>query len=104
ASRDLPVCVQYDDDPPGAILAFVNYQKCKSVSFVPAQLAVSGLNGLHWLNTLQNRDGGWPTFCRGWGHLPFDRSGPDLTAHALRAIRALAELYDRPDRPKLRLD
>ncbi len=28
--------------------------------------------------------GACPTFCRGWGHLPFDRSGSDLTAHALR--------------------
>jgi squalene-hopene/tetraprenyl-beta-curcumene cyclase len=26
-----------------------------------------------------------PTFCRGWGNLPFDRSSADLTAHALRA-------------------
>src|SRR5690606_3619918 len=32
--------------------------------------------------------GGWPTFCRGWGLLPFDRSGTDLTAHALRALHA----------------
>ena len=38
-----------------------------------------------WLLDLQNRDGGIPTFCRGWGALPFDRSSPDLTAHALRA-------------------
>ena len=22
-----------------------------------------------WLLKLQNRDGGWPTFCRGWGKL-----------------------------------
>ncbi len=42
--------------------------------------------GVRWLLDLQNRDGGWPTFCRGWGRLPFDRSAPDLTAHALRAI------------------
>jgi squalene-hopene/tetraprenyl-beta-curcumene cyclase len=35
---------------------------------------------------LQNSDGGWPTFCRGWGTLPFDRSGSDLTAHVLRAL------------------
>ena len=41
-----------------------------------------------WLLDLQNRDGGWPTFCRGWGKLPFDRSGADLTAHALRALHA----------------
>lgn len=43
-------------------------------------------SGIRWLLDLQNSDGGWPTFCRGWGTLPFDRSAPDLTAHALRAI------------------
>src|SRR5690606_11023271 len=48
----------------------------------PAQAAV------RWLLDLQNRDGGWPTFCRGWGYLPFDRSACDLTAHALRALEA----------------
>jgi squalene-hopene/tetraprenyl-beta-curcumene cyclase len=41
--------------------------------------------GVEWLLGLQNRDGGIPTFCRGWGALPFDRSAPDLTAHALQA-------------------
>ena len=41
--------------------------------------------GVDWLLNLQNRDGGVPTFCRGWGALPFDRSAPDLTAHALEA-------------------
>ncbi|HAU37476.1 MAG TPA: squalene--hopene cyclase, partial [Phycisphaerales bacterium] len=41
--------------------------------------------GVGWLADLQNRDGGVPTFCRGWGRLPFDRSSPDLTAHALLA-------------------
>ena len=45
-------------------------------------------NGTLWLLTLQNRDGGWPTFCRGWGTLPFDRSSPDITAHSIRAIVA----------------
>src|SRR5262249_43508475 len=44
----------------------------------------------NWLLALQNADGGWPTFCRGWGKLPFDRSGSDLTAHALRALRRLS--------------
>ena len=44
---------------------------------------------------LQNRDGGLPTFCRGWGTLPFDRSGCDLTAHALRALLRGARLSDR---------
>lgn len=44
--------------------------------------------GCQWLLRLQNSDGGWPTFCRGWGTLPFDRSGSDLTAHAIRALHA----------------
>ena len=42
--------------------------------------------GLKWLMGLQNRDGGMPTFCKGWGKLPFDRSSPDITAHAILAM------------------
>ena len=42
-------------------------------------------HGIRWLLDLQNRDGGIPTFCRGWGALPFDRSTPEITAHALLA-------------------
>jgi squalene-hopene/tetraprenyl-beta-curcumene cyclase len=45
----------------------------------------AAIAGIHWLLNLQNADGGLPTFCRGWTTLPFDRSAPDLTAHALRA-------------------
>jgi squalene-hopene/tetraprenyl-beta-curcumene cyclase len=41
--------------------------------------------GVGWLLGLQNRDGGIPTFCRGWGTLPFDRSTPEITAHTLQA-------------------
>ena len=44
--------------------------------------------GIEWLLGLQNRDGGMPTFCKGWGKLPFDQSCPDLTAHAIRAFNA----------------
>lgn len=43
-------------------------------------------NGLVWLMQLQNRDGGMPTFCKGWGKLPFDRSSPDISAHAALAM------------------
>ncbi|MEM9398942.1 MAG: prenyltransferase/squalene oxidase repeat-containing protein [Verrucomicrobiota bacterium] len=42
--------------------------------------------GIQWLLDLQNEDGGVPTFCRGWGTLPFDRSCPDITAHAIRVF------------------
>jgi len=52
--------------------------------------------GAAWLLGLQNDDGGWPTFCRGWGRLPFDRSGEDLTAHALRALWAWRATADDP--------
>jgi len=45
-------------------------------------------SGLKWLAGLQNDAGGIPTFCRGWSKLPFDRSTPDLTAHAMRAFHA----------------
>ena len=47
-----------------------------------------------WLVDLQNRDGGFPTFCRGWGTLPFDRSSPDITAHCLRAISKYRRLEE----------
>src|SRR5207302_535866 len=52
------------------------------------ELRAAARAGLTWLLHLQNADGGIPTFCRGWTNLPFDRSGSDLTAHALRAWAA----------------
>ncbi len=42
--------------------------------------------GIIWLLDLQNPDGGIPTFCRGWGRFPFDRSAADLSAHAFKAF------------------
>ena len=52
---------------------------------VDARMIEAVQAGSRWLAGLQNRDGGIPTFCRGWGTLPFDRSSPDITAHALQA-------------------
>jgi squalene-hopene/tetraprenyl-beta-curcumene cyclase len=69
------------DDTPGAILALLKLNP-ENPALTPALESA-----IHWLLDLQNNDGGWPTFCRGWGALPFDRSTPDLTAHALRALR-----------------
>lgn len=43
-------------------------------------------DGVRWLLRLHNRDGGIPTFCRGWSKLPFDRSCPDISAHAYKAF------------------
>jgi squalene-hopene/tetraprenyl-beta-curcumene cyclase len=58
--------------------------------------------GVVWLLDLQNRDGGIPTFCRGWGALPFDRSSPDLTAHTLRAWHAWK--MEMPEDIRTRID
>jgi squalene-hopene/tetraprenyl-beta-curcumene cyclase len=51
--------------------------------------------GLQWLLSVQNRDGGWPALCRGHGRLIIERSAPEVTAQALRAIMAwFGELPD----------
>ena len=70
------------DDTPGALLALSLLGK-DDPDVVAAARA-----GVNWLIDLQNSDGGIPTFCRGWGKLPFDQSCPDLTAHAIRAWSA----------------
>lgn len=53
---------------------------------LPLNVSKAAQSGVIWLLKLQNRDGGMPTFCRGWGRFPFDRSCPDITAHALKAF------------------
>ena len=52
------------------------------------RVSSSAIAGIQWLLGLQNWDGGIPTFCQGWGALPFDQSSTDLTAHAIRAFQA----------------
>jgi squalene-hopene/tetraprenyl-beta-curcumene cyclase len=79
AWTDLPGGVPDADDTAGALLALAHLGRDDRDVREAAAL------GVRWLLDLQNRDGGIPTFCRGWGTLPFDRSSTDLTAHALRA-------------------
>lgn len=79
AWTDLPGGVPDADDTPGALLAL------RHLGHVDAGVLDGVEAGVSWLLDLQNKDGGMPTFCRGWGNLPFDRSGADLTAHALHA-------------------
>ncbi len=81
---DLPGGVPDADDTPGAMLAVMNLRP-KGEEFLSEEV-IALQNSATWLLNLQNRDGGWPTFCRGWGTLPFDRSSNDLTAHVLRAF------------------
>jgi squalene-hopene/tetraprenyl-beta-curcumene cyclase len=103
AWTDLPGGVPDCDDTPGAMIAVIklSYARLKAalvanptgtnpeavVGRAPEALGRARL----WVAQLQNSDGGLPTFCRGWGTLPFDRSGTDLTAHALRAIKDVTD-------------
>ncbi len=66
------------DDTAGALTALAFLRDANADAEV--------LAGLRWLLNLINSDGGVPTFCRGWGYLPFDRSCPDISAHALQAF------------------
>ena len=58
-----------------------------------AELETAATLGADWLLDLQNNDGGWPTFCRGWGKLPFDRSSNDISAHAIRGLDACRKAF-----------
>jgi squalene-hopene/tetraprenyl-beta-curcumene cyclase len=82
AWTDLPGGVPDADDTAGALIAL--WYLCESDAERQA-VAAEARAGAQWLLDLQNRDGGMPTFCRGWGTLPFDRSSPELAAHALWA-------------------
>ncbi|MEX0676608.1 MAG: prenyltransferase/squalene oxidase repeat-containing protein [Pirellulales bacterium] len=85
AWTDLSGGVPDVDDTAGALLALAAWWRADAAreTILPAAAA-----GVRWLLDLENSDGGWPTFCRGWGTMPFDKSGSDLTAHALRALVA----------------
>jgi prenyltransferase beta subunit len=76
------------DDTPGTILALLALNQ-KDPEIVQGAV----LLGINWLRQLQNNDGGFPTFSRGWGKLPFDQSCADLTGHAILALAKTAHVY-----------
>ncbi|MCA9231481.1 MAG: squalene--hopene cyclase [Planctomycetales bacterium] len=88
---DLTGSVPDGDDTAAALLALSNYYRAGDPTR-DAKLRQAALAGIRWLLDLQNSDGGWPTFCRGWGKLAFDRSSNDITAHVLRALHAWSGL------------
>ncbi|MBV5312497.1 MAG: hypothetical protein JZU47_04320 [Prolixibacteraceae bacterium] len=69
------------DDTPGTMLALMALNQQN-----PEVVRDAVLSGINWLSQLQNSDGGFPTFSRGWGKLPFDQSCSDLTGHAILAM------------------
>jgi len=82
-SGSVPDC----DDTPGAILALLSLDK-------PENVKTEIIHGAMWLLRLQNKDGGFPTFSRGWGKLPFDQSCADLTGHAFLASATILNIYN----------
>ncbi|MEM9942404.1 MAG: prenyltransferase/squalene oxidase repeat-containing protein [Planctomycetota bacterium] len=100
---DLSGAVPDADDTPGALLAlrqFFDHAELlwhgTELDQKKKQILKSKELGIQWLLGLQNRDRGWPTFCRGWGKLPFDRSGTDITAHAIRGLLAWKDRTNNP--------
>lgn len=79
----LPGGVPDADDTAGALLALHHLGEREVLS-----------SGVRWLLDLQNADGGWPTFCRGWNRLPFDRSAPDVSAHVLLALHTCGSIQN----------
>ncbi len=73
------------DDTPGTMLALLALNQDDQIVVQEAVLL-----GVDWLRQLQNSDGGFPTFSRGWGKLPFDQSCADLTGHAILAMAKTA--------------
>ena len=82
-SGSVPDC----DDTPGVILALLRLN-------APENVEDEVIDGAEWLLKLQNSDGGFPTFSKGWGKLPFDESCADLTGHCFLALSTVVSTYN----------
>ncbi|MFM7107868.1 MAG: prenyltransferase/squalene oxidase repeat-containing protein [Planctomycetaceae bacterium] len=100
AWTDLPGGVPDADDTSGAVAALATLEAAERRP-LPSSVRDAGDAGLAWLAGLANRDGGIPTFCRGWGRLPFDTSCPDITAHFLRATESWSRTNRSPLSPRI---
>jgi squalene cyclase len=92
---DTPGGVADGDDTSGALIAL------KRLIGPTNEGKKAAKAGLTWLMGIQNSDGGFPTFCKGWGKLPFDASCPDITGHAIRAIISWKDELDAAFTKKL---
>ncbi len=101
AWTDLPGGVPDADDTAGALRALAVLEPADH-GRQNDKLRSSAIAGVAWLLDLQNSDGGVPTFCRGWGKLPFDRGSADITAHAIRAWLAWLGELPEPLRERTR--
>jgi len=88
AWSNLPGAVPDGDDTSGALIVLHTLSAEPEISNLKSEISDAVCAGVEWLLGLQNSDGGIPTFCRGWTKLPFDKSTPDITAHAIGAMSA----------------
>jgi squalene-hopene/tetraprenyl-beta-curcumene cyclase len=79
------------DDTAAALLALAAWQR-RWPNQRTMEVKRAARIGACWLLELENHDGGWPTYRRGGGRSPYDRSSADVTAHVLRALGAWREL------------
>jgi squalene-hopene/tetraprenyl-beta-curcumene cyclase len=96
---NLPGAVPDGDDTAGALIALHTLSSAVRESAIrnpQSAIADAVCIGIEWLLGLQNSDGGIPTFCRGWTKLPFDKSTPDITAHALGAMSVWLPVLPAP--------
>jgi len=96
---NLPGAVPDGDDTAGALIALHRLSSGNSESEIrnpKSEIAAAASAGIGWLLGLQNSDGGIPTFCRGWTKLPFDKSTPDITAHAIGAMSVWLDALPAP--------
>ncbi len=80
AWSDLPGAMPDADDTAGALLALHRLGDRGEAE------GGAAARGIRWLLDVQNADGGIPTFSKGWGKLPFDRSTPEISAHTIQAF------------------
>ena len=99
AWTDLSGGIPDADDTAAALLALADWHRRWPEVRGP-EVTQAARAGLQWLLDLQNNDGGWPTFCRGWGRLAFDRSSTDISAHAMRALHAWRGLLEIREKDK----
>ncbi len=86
---DLPGSTPDADDTSAVLLAL------KKLDNKTPEIKIATSRAIKWILDLQNSDGGIPTFCKGWGTLPFDRSCPDITAHAINALTVWQTVQDK---------
>jgi len=95
AWTDLQGGVPDTDDTSGALIALRRLNHDEAISLEAVK------NGILWLMGIQNKDGGFPTFCKGWGKLPFDSSCPDITAHAIKSFVVWKDRFDKKFQKKI---